>query len=136
MKTFALAIILLLASSVKAGPVSWAKHQLRDHPLRTQLVFAGISAGVYAEGLHRCRIPNVENCQEHYGAAWGGYGATVGLDLAGVLIGHKIGGKAGNAIAYGGDAAVLGWGLYQWGGGLNKPARDEKPDLSSTILVR
>lgn len=126
MKVFTLAIALLFASTVKAGPISWVKHQVRDHPLRTQLIFAGVSAGVYAEGLHRCRIGGVENCQEHYGAAWGGYGATVGLDLVGVLVGHKVGGKTGNVIAYGGSAAMLGWGAYQWHGGLNKPSRDAK----------
>lgn len=129
-----LALLLLFALPAEAGPLSWVKR----HPVAAKLIYAGAAAGVYAEGLHQCRIPNVENCQAHYGAAWGTYGATVGIDLIGQLVGQKIGGKTGNAIAYGGSTAMLGWGIWQWQGGLNKPKEDHEThvDLSRVTLVR
>lgn len=130
MKLF-LKIILLLSmlgmvQSAEAGPVSWLKRQVREHPVRTKLVFAGIAAGVYAKGLQVCRVQDVENCQEHYGAAWGGYASTVGLDLVAQLVGQKIGGKTGDVIAYGSSTTMLGFGAYQWHGGLNKPKVEDK----------
>jgi len=132
----ALSLLLSLLSwlpAAQAGPINWAKHQVRDHSLRTQLIFAGISAGVYAEGLHQCRVVNLENCQEKYGAAWAGYGATVSLDLVGVLVGQKT----NSLISYAGSAGMLGFGIYQWRGGLNKPKEDNaKPNLSSVTLIR
>lgn len=121
-----LAILLLLIPSLaQAGPLHWLKRQAVEHPLRTKFIFSGVSAAVYAEGLHQCRIVNVENCDAHYGAAWGSYTATVSLNVVAQIVGHKLGGKQGNAIAYGGSAAMLGWGAYQWHGGLNKP-KEEK----------
>lgn len=131
-----LALLLLFALPAEAGPLAWVKR----HPIAAKLIYAGAAAGVYAEGLHQCRIPNVENCQAHYGAAWGTYGATVGLDLVGQLVGQKIGGKTGNAIAYGGSTAMLGWGIWQWHGGLNNPKEDSDakihPDLRSVVIIR
>lgn len=124
---------LLFALPAHAGPINWIKH----HPVQTQIIFSGIAAGVAAEGLHQCRIQNVENCQAHYGAAWGAYGATVGLNLVGVLVGHNLGGKVGKSVAYGSSTIMLGWGAYQWHGGLNKPKEDNaKPNLGSVTLVR
>jgi hypothetical protein len=133
-----LALFLLFPLAAQAGPVDFMKHQFRDHPLRTQLIFAGVASGVHAYGLHECRIVNVENCDAHYGAAWGSYGVTVGLNLVGVLVGHELGGKGGNSIAYGSSAAQLGWGAYQWHGGLNKPAdwkETTKVDLSNIAIL-
>ena len=140
MKRLALLLLLAVPIAAQAGPVDFLKRQFHDHPLRTQLVFAGVASGVGVRGLQVCREQNVENCTSHYGAAWGTFGAGVGLNFLGVLVGHELGGKTGNAIAYGGSAAQLGWGSYQWHGGLNKPKEqaDEKVDLSriSSIRVR
>lgn len=139
MKTLLALALLAFAIPAEAGPLSWAKRQVRDHPLRTQLVFAGVASGIYAEGLHQCRIVNVENCQEHYGAAWGGYSATVGLNLVNILIAHKMGGKQENIQGFGGSLGVLGWGAYQWHGGLNKfdtwRENETHPDFSRVVFV-
>jgi len=127
---YSLVLFLAAPTICFGGPISW----LKAHPKTTKLLAAGISAGVYAEGLHECRLHGVENCDAHYGAAWATYGVTVGLDLLAIPISEKIGGKAGAAISFGGSAAMLGWGIYQWRGGLNKH-ENEKVNLSSVELV-
>lgn len=130
-------LALLFALPAEAGPLSWVKRQLQDHPTRTRIITTAVTSAIYAEGLHRCRLGGVENCQAHYGAAWGTYGATVGLNLIGQLVGQKIGGKTGNAIAYGGSTAMLGWGAWEWHGGLNKPKENHEThvDLSRVVLL-
>ena len=134
-----LLLALLLPPVANAGPIDWAKRQVREHPVRTRFVTTAIAGAIYAEGLHQCRLVNVENCDAHYGAAWGSYAATMGLDAVGQIVGYKVGGKTGDAISYGGTAGVLAWGAYQWNGGLNKPPErkdNEKVDLSHVSFVR
>lgn len=116
-KLLLLALCALFIPAAHAGPIAWAKR----HPLVTKLIVTGAASGVYAKGLHRCRLGGVDNCQEGYGAAWAGFGTTVALDVVMQFVGQGIGGKTGNSLAYGSNATVLGWGLYQWEGGLNKP---------------
>jgi hypothetical protein len=55
------------------------------------------------------------------------------------IVGYKIGGKLGDSISYGGNAAVLGFGAYQWHGGLNKPKEQHEasnPDLSDVVILQ
>jgi len=127
----------VLAAPLQAGPLDWAKRQFKEHPVRTRIITTAISSAIYAEGLKKCRV-SVENCQEHYGAAWAGYGSTVALDVVGQFIGYKIGGKTGDAISYGSSTLMLSWGAYQWNGGLNKPkeAHETHVDMSGIVLVR
>jgi hypothetical protein len=131
MKRFAtIFAALLLATSARAGPLDWMKRQVRDHPVRTKLVAATISSAIYAKGLQHCRAGDVERCDEHYGAAWGGFGTTVALNFVMIPISQKIGGKQGDALSYGSSFAVLGHGIYQWRN------YETKPDLSSVAFIR
>lgn len=131
------ALLLAFSTAAQAGPFRFIKRQFTEHPLRTQLLFAGVASGVSTWGLHECRLPNVENCQGHYGAAWADQGLNVGMDFLGVFMGHKIGGRTGQAISYGSSTALLGWGAYQWHGGLNKPSEDaHEPDLVKVIVLK
>jgi hypothetical protein len=132
---FAFPVLLAAQSSSQPKP-NWLERQFRDHPIRTRIIATAIAGAVYAEGLHRCRIPNVENCQGHYGAAWGEYGTTMALDGVAQLVGYEISGKTGNSISYGSNLGIIGWGAYQWHGGLNKPSEDPKPDLSQVVIVK
>ncbi len=132
--------LALLGTTAQAGPLSWAKRQVREHPVRTRFATTLVAGAVYAEGLHRGRLGGVENTQCHYGAAWGCYGATMALDGVAQLVGYKLGGKTGDAISYGGNLGLIGWSAYQWHGGLNKPAEEKwnetHPDLSRVVLLR
>lgn len=135
-----LASLLAFALPAEAGPLSFVKRQVRDHPLRTQLVFAGVASGIGGYGLHVARVQNVENATAHYGAAWPTFGAGVGLNLVGVFVGHKLGGKTGDTIAYGSSFLQLGYGAWEWHGGLNKPSEEKwnetHIDLSRVVLLR
>lgn len=137
-----LLVLSLVCSSVaSAGPISWLKRQVDDHPVRTRVVTTIVAGSIYAVGLHECRIHNVENCQAHYGAAWGSYAATMSADVVAQIIGYKLGGWTGGAISYGSNIGVIAWGAYQWHGGLNKPSDrnhehdDHKVDLSQVSIV-
>ena len=118
-------VFLITSCVARCGPISFMKHQIQDHPIRTRIIATAVAGAIYAEGLHQCRIPNVENCQEHYGSAWAGYGSTMALDVVAQGVGYALGGKVGNSISYGANLGVIGWGAYQWNGGLNKPREDE-----------
>lgn len=121
---------LLIAQVTQAGPIHWVKGQFTNHPARTKLLTAGISAGVAAYGLHNCRSTrSVEDCDGKYGSAWVIFGAGTGLNLLMIPISEKIGGWQGNLISYGGSAAQLGHGIYEWRGGTN--ALGDKVDLSN-----
>jgi hypothetical protein len=133
-KIIALGVLLLCSAHAQAGPIDWTKRQFRDHPIRTRVVTTVVAGVVYEEGLRRCRIPNVENCQGHYGAAWGEYGTTMALDVVGQIVGYKLGGKVGDSISYGSNLGIIGWGAYQWHGGLNKPAEDNWTETSHVDL--
>lgn len=128
-----LALLLLFALPVEAGPLAWVKR----HPLATQIIGGVVSAGVSARGLQVCRQQNVESCTAHYGGAWASYGAGEALHATAILVGYKIGGKTGAAIAHGSNAVDLGYGAWEWQGGLNKPKEDHEThvDLSRVTLV-
>ena len=143
MKRLALFLILAAPLAACAGPIDWAKRQVRDHPVRTRIVATVVSGTVYGIGLRICRRTNVENCQEKYGAALGGYISTMALDGVAQLVGYEIGGETGDSISYGSNLGIIGFGAYQWHGGLNKPSEDEnetsnrsKPDLSRVVVLR
>ena len=131
-----LALLLLCALPAEAGPLAWMKR----HPLATEIIGGVISAGVSARGLQVCRQQNVENCTAHYGGAWASYGAAEALHFTAIGIGHKIGSKTGAVIAHGSNALDLGYGAWEWHGGLNKPKGDSDethhPDLRSVVIIR
>lgn len=131
-----LSLLLLFALPAEAGPLSWVKR----HPLATEIIGGVVSAGVSARGLQVCHQQNVENCTAHYGSAWATYGVNEGLHGVAILVGHKIGGKTGAAIAHGSNAVDLGYGAWEWHGGLNKPKGDSDethhPDLRAVVIIR
>lgn len=125
-----LALLLLFALPVEAGPLSWVKR----HPVAARVVGSVVADGLLARGMYNAGIPNVENRQCHYGPAAGCYAIDVGLNVVMDIVGYKIGGKIGDAISYGGDAVEISYASWQWNGGWNKPL--EEKDATSTSDFR
>jgi len=119
-RLFLIALVLILAPSADAGPLHW----LRQHPKTSKLIAAGFAAGVAAGGLHSCRTRGVEFCDGKYGSAWGIFGAVTAANLIMIPVSEKIGGWQGNVISYGGSAAQLSHGLYEWRKGYHADETD------------
>lgn len=63
-------LVLVCVPGAQAGPLDWAKHHKRF------LIMEGAAATgsvIHARGLKRCRVGDVERCDEGYGSAWAWY---------------------------------------------------------------
>jgi hypothetical protein len=116
-KRFAiLAAALLFSASIRAGPIDWAKHHKRFLLMEGAAIAA---ASIHAAGLHHCRNVNgVEPCDEHYGAAWAGFGVSTGFTtivFPAIAEGcwRNSGGKFCNVFAYTPSAVQAGWGIHE-----------------------
>lgn len=108
----------LLASTVNAGPLDWAKHHKR-FLLMEGAALAG--AGIDAAGIHHCRkySGSVENCQSHYGPAWATFGidagfTTIVMPSLAEACWKDSGGKFCYGLAYGATAWQTTWGLHEY----------------------
>jgi hypothetical protein len=136
MKVFVLFVGLLFGcQAVRAGPVDWVKRHKRF------LAMEGVGlvgVGVHAWGLHRCRKISVEFCDEHYGAAWAGFGVSAGMSLiafpamAEGCWSDDRKGKFCQVLAYAPAGVQLGWGAHEYY--VSQTAK-VKPDLSEVVII-
>ena len=108
--TIATLVLMGLSTTTLANPLDW----FLRHPVATKLLYAGVSAGVGAAGLHHCRTGGVERCDGKYGESWAIFGVYTGANFLMIPISEKIGGKSGAAISYGGSCLQLGHGIVEW----------------------
>jgi hypothetical protein len=74
-----LALLLLFASTINAGPIRFIKHHKR---LTERLVAATVGTIVEEKGVTACSRGNVEKCAEGYGSRRGFAGFATGLSFA------------------------------------------------------
>lgn len=110
-----LILFLLFALPAEAGPKHWIAHHKRF------LLMEGAAIGsaiVLAKGVDHCRSTGVEKCAGQYGASWAIVGFSIGANFAMTAAAEGCwkneGGKFCNALAYGGSAGQLGFGISQF----------------------